>query len=96
MKNKISKESATYKELKNLWDQFDPIGVYIKEDSDCPDDEYESYILPTFELLKQKADFNKLYNYIHFIVTTHMGMDQINDKYIIKFVYKLQKWYEKQ
>jgi hypothetical protein len=92
MKNKISKDSKIYQELKNLWNNFDPIGVYT-EDADWPDDEYESYIIPTLELLENNATFDQLYNYIHSLVTTHMGMEQIKNEYITHFVQILQKWY---
>jgi len=92
MTQTVNKPAYWY-ELKDLWNAFDPIGVF-QIDSDWPDDEYESYILPSFELLEQKANFDELYNYIHVTVTIHMGMDQLNDKYIIEFVYQLQKWYK--
>lgn len=93
MKNKISRESRVYRELKDLWNQFDPIGVY-GEDSDWLDDEYESYIIPTFAFLEKKADFNTLYSYIHALVNTHMGVDWVKDEYIVDFVQRIQKWHE--
>lgn len=74
------KDSCWWYELKRLWNQFDPIGV-LGEGSDCPDDEYESYIAPTFALLEKGADFTELNNYIGFIVREYMGMS-LSDNYI--------------
>ena|SRR5258708_2726593 len=90
--NKKRNQNNYWPELKNLWNQFDPIGVY-GEDSNWPDDEYESYIEPTFALLTRDADFNELHTYIHFIVTKHMGMEQLKNTYIANFVRTLQTWY---
>lgn len=87
-----NKDNFWWYELKQLWNAFDPIGVYI-EPSECPDDEYDSYIVPTFELLEKQADFDKLYAYISSTVNDHMGMDAVSDKYITDFVRKLQAWY---
>lgn len=84
---------AHWNELKELWNKFDPIGVFLM-DSDCPDDEYESYIIPTLKLLQSNATSDQLYDYIHFIVTKHMGMELIKNEYIINFVQTLQKWYK--
>lgn len=91
--NKKTTRDSYWNELKSLWHQFDPIGVYIGEDPDWPDDEYDSYIDPTFALLSKKATFNELQSYIHYIVTQHMGMEQLNGAYINNFVSKLQTWH---
>ena len=79
-------------ELKNLWNEFDPMGVF-QIDSDWPHDEYHSYILPIYTLLTQNADFNEIRIYINYIVKEHMGMKDINNQYITNFIHKLQKWY---
>jgi hypothetical protein len=79
-------------ELKNLWNGFDPIGVF-QINSHWPDDEYHSYIIPTYTLLAKNADFNKIYTHINRIVKEHMGMEKINNQYITNFVHKLQNWY---
>ncbi len=79
-------------DLKRLWNNFDPIGVFII-DSDWPDDEYHPYIIPTYTLLSKNADFNKICSYVSDIVKKHIGMENLNDQYITDFVYKLQQWY---
>jgi hypothetical protein len=85
------KDSSWWYELKRLWNQFDPIGV-LGEDSDCPHDEYESYIAPTFALLEKGVGFTELNNYISFIVREYIGMN-LSDEYIAELVGKLQYWY---
>src|SRR5579863_7923157 len=84
---------AYWNELKDLWNEFDPIGVF-QMDIDWPmDDEYYSYILPTYPLLAQNADFNEIYTYMERIVKKHMGMETLSNQHITNFVHKLQNWY---
>ena len=89
--SKIRKNPDWWYALKQLWNDFDPIGV-LGPDSDCPDDEYESYIVPTFMLLEKGVDFIELNNYISFTVKEYIGMP-LSDEPIADFVRTLQRWY---
>jgi hypothetical protein len=81
-----------WNELKNLWNQFDPIGVF-NINSDWPNDEYHSYILPVYILPIRNADFNEIRTYIDYIVKEHIGINDIKNEHIINFVHRLQNWY---
>ncbi len=90
--NKTNKENAQWwHELKILWNQFDPIGV-LGAYSDWPDDEYESYIAPTFTRLEKEESFDQLKDWVGYIVRDYMGME-IPDKHIVDFVHRLREWY---
>ena len=74
-------------DIKRLWIEFDPIGVY-GPGSDWPDDEYNSYLGLTLELLEHNASFEQIKNEIHSIVHDHM-MTSVSSSAIDEFVTKL-------
>lgn len=80
--------------LKTLWNQFDPLGVY-SPGCDWPDDEYEMYIHQTMYLLDQGAGFNELFEYVGHTVKDHMEINK-DDQEISAFVHSLLGWYRKQ
>jgi len=45
---------------------------FLGEVSGWPEDEYESYIVPTFMLLEKGADFTELNNYISYIIKEYI------------------------
>jgi hypothetical protein len=82
----MSHELITH--IKILWREFDPIGVYVPG-SEWSDDEYDSYIMPTYELLKKNASSQEIELYILYIAIRHMELE-VNRKQIALFVEKLQ------
>jgi len=75
-----------------LWIEFDPIGV-LGPDSDCPSDEYDSYVQPTLRLLEDNSGVDELKDYISYVVKEYMGMDTFSDSAIDNFANKLLRWY---
>jgi hypothetical protein len=79
-------------ELRSLWNEFDPIGVYGSKESDWPLDEYESYCGPCMRLLEQGTKDHELEATVHSALD-HMGVDA-NYKEIKEFVRKMQIWFQ--
>ncbi len=65
---------SSLKQIKKLWMKFDPIGVY-GHGSEWPDDEYDSYIMPTYELLKKNASDERLKAYVIHVVNEQMELE---------------------
>lgn len=83
-------EHEHLKKIKTLWIEFDPIGVY-KFGIDWPDDEYNDYVIPTYELLKNNASYQELETYILYLVNEYMGVPNfVNKEQITRFINKLQ------
>lgn len=80
-------------ELKDLWNKFDPIGVFIMAEYTDVHDEYESYIVPTFTRLENEENFDQLKSWVTYICHDYMGMSELNNEYIAQFINKLQEWY---
>lgn len=78
-------------ELRELWNEFDPIGVMRYPD--WPRDEYESYCGPTLRLLEQNAGDKELEDYIQ-SAFDHMGI-AADDNEIKDFIKKLRGWFQK-
>jgi hypothetical protein len=62
------------KEIRALWREWDPIGVYKDPESDCPPDEYDNYLSPCLRLLEQKVQAEELAKYLAYIVDEYMGL----------------------
>ena len=54
-----------------LWEEWDPIGV---NETDCPDDEYDSYALQVFSKLKSGATARELEAYLNWADGENMGL----------------------
>ena len=54
-----------------LWQRWDPIGV---NETDCPNDEYDSYALRIFSMLKAGASEGEIADYLSWAQTENMGM----------------------
>ena len=83
------------KEIRALWRDFDPIGVYASPDSECPPDEYDNYLGPCLQLLERRASTEELANYLSYIVGEYMGLgttDLVLSQ-SSEFAGKLQEWY---
>ena len=76
-----------------LYYLWDPIGV-----SDVPEarDEYDSYALQVFSLLKKKTSQEKIANYLSQIVTDNMGLTGNNqhDKNIARILINWMEFFE--
>jgi len=92
MRRLDKKESRKrYRELRDLWNEFDPIGVFDGSD-EWPLDEYEDYCGPSLRLLEQNATPSELEVYVH-STFNYMGIED-NDKEIQGFVRKIQTWFQ--
>jgi hypothetical protein len=83
------------KEIRALWREFDPIGVYASPDSGCPPDEYDNYLAPCLRLLEQRASTEDLAKYLSYIVGEYMGLGEpeLFHSQSVEFAGKLQQWY---
>lgn len=79
-----------WSELRDLWNEFDPIGVM-----NCPDwprDEYESYCGPSMRLLEQDVENEELETYVRSALD-HMGISAKDDA-IQSFVRTMKAWFQ--
>lgn len=83
-------------ELRQLWNEFDPIDVmHMAEDGWKVDDEYDAYLGQTLTHLGSDNPETDLENYLAYVVYNRMGLSQngyMQEK-IKKFIPKLQDWY---
>lgn len=56
---------------KALFQEWDPIGV---RDLCGPEDEYDSYVMPLYELLLQRSPVQRIFEYLWWLETEHMGL----------------------
>jgi hypothetical protein len=59
-----------------LWEEWDPIGV---NDTDCVRDEYDSYALKLYSMLKSNASRDEVLNYLVWVRTEYIGVGQKGD-----------------
>ena len=73
---RLDKEQSRQRigEIRALWREWDPIGVYSDPDSGCPPDEYDSYLGPCLRFLEQPGSEQELAKYLSYIVGEHMGL----------------------
>ncbi len=63
--------------LKNLlWEEWDPIGV---NETDCPSDEYDSYALKIYSMLKSNATRDDVLSYLVWLRTEYIGISKMGD-----------------
>lgn len=78
-------------ELRDLWNQYDPIGVMGEPHS--PLDEYESYVGWTMRCLESDASADEIVAGMEEIVSGHMGMPHFNRDKATEFAKKFIDWY---
>nr|WP_321239395.1 hypothetical protein [uncultured Tolumonas sp.] len=80
-------------EIRNLWCEWDPIGVMSL--ADWPRDEYDSYLAPTLCILESGENNEKLINYLAYVTLDHMCLSDSESALAsrIEFAEKLQHWY---
>ena len=94
---RLDKEQSRerFKEIRALWREWDPIGVYANPNSGCPPDEYDSYLGPCLRFLEQQAPTEQMAKYLANIVGEHMGLTDPVTAYpsCLQFAVKLQTWF---
>ena len=76
-------------ECRQMWKDFDPIGVYHL-DGDWPEDEYDSYALQSVSLLVKRADLSEIGAFVRSAVHDTMGMPDTPDEMIATFAENLK------
>jgi hypothetical protein len=59
-----------------LWEEWDPICL---NDTDCPRDEYDSYALKLYSMLKSNASRDEVLNYLVRVRTEYIGISNKGD-----------------
>jgi hypothetical protein len=82
-----------WRQVRDLWNEFDPIGVMGMED--WPRDEYESYLGQTLRLLEQDAPLEEIQKYLAFVTLEHMGLNETLQFEMSRraFAKRLRDWY---
>ena len=72
-----------------MWNDFDPIGVYDLDDN-WPRDEYETYARQSVKLLTSGADLYRLKAFVRSAVHVTMGLPDKPDEVFATFAEKLK------
>ena len=72
---RLSREElrARFRELRDLVNQWDPIGVF--EEPDWPRDEYECVVGPLLRQVESRAPVEEIAQSLHAEFTGHFGLD---------------------
>ena len=85
-------------ELRQLWNEYDPIGVYSfgDESSDCSQDEYDSYHGLILRHLNNQSTHDVIYNDVLQLATGHIGLSLTTglESNTSEFVDKVMTWFE--
>jgi hypothetical protein len=96
MQRRLSKEESRqrYAEGRKLWNEFDPIGVFVI-DEDWPEDEYEGYVGPSLRLVIENKSAEEFEEYVRFVVHDRMGLSEFEQRNeaIRLFVRNFMEWY---
>jgi hypothetical protein len=76
-------------EIRQLWNEWDPIGVAL---GDPADDEYNSYLAPTLRLLERDASAEEIVAYLKWVTLEHMALPQIDNPEA--FAERLRHWFK--
>jgi len=93
---RLSKELSRqrYSELRDLWCDWDPIGVM--DQPDWPRDEYDTYVGRSMRLLESGASDQEFLEYLEYIVGEYIGLGQAGIDYNrpAEFIKKMRSGYE--
>jgi hypothetical protein len=93
---RLSKEQSRerWRQMRDLWNEFDPIGVM--DMADWPRDEYESYLGPTLRLLESRASVDELQGYFAQVTLEHMGLNETPQFEMARrnFAMRVRDWFE--
>lgn len=71
----IQQKPKWYRELRMLWNQFDPIGVIDRNSEHWQDDdEYEAYVLGIMELLSKGASKKEISGHVYSLCNEHISI----------------------
>ncbi len=76
-------------EIRQLWNEWDPIGVVT---GNGPDDEYNAYLAPTLRLLERDASVDEIVAYLKWVTLEHMGLSQVANPEA--FAERLRQWFK--
>jgi hypothetical protein len=87
------KSGERWCELRDLWNEFDPIGVNSIEG--WPKNEYDNYLGPTLRLLERGATHAEIQSYLEYVVGEYMGLEEagVQRARSSNFAGKLQEWF---
>ncbi len=78
--------------MRDLWNEFDPIGVM--DDPEWPRDEYEGYVGPTMRLLEQDAGVEEIIKCLEWAVCERMGLN-LEQREAMQFACRLEDWFRR-
>jgi len=78
-------------ECRRLWNEFDPMGVYVGWWAAWPRDEYERYVRQTVKLLSAGADETALQEYVRTTVEVSMGLNGFPNDEIARFAHHVSR-----
>ncbi len=87
--NAAKKEHLIIAQLREIWLQWDPLGVMS---SGCPRDEYDSYLEPTLYYLESGVPTIEIEHYLTWVTSIWMGY-QVSAREVHQFAVHLQEWY---
>ena len=76
-------------EIRQFWNEWDPIGV---AKGDPSDDEYTAYLAPTLRLLERDASADEIVAYLKWVTLEHMGLSQVSEPNA--FAERLRSWFK--
>lgn len=81
-------------ELRDLWNEFDPIGVYADAEWKAPPDEYEAYLDFCLRLLEHDAPENEIAYHVY-AALEHIGLGDLPDAgdRARAFAGRMKAWY---
>lgn len=88
-----SESRERWRQVRDLWNEFDPIGVMGMKD--WPQDEYEAYLGQTLRLLEQGASLEKIEQFLTMVTLEHMGLSETPQFQVSRraFAMSLRDWY---
>jgi len=81
-----------WRDVRTLWNRWDPIGVsHI-----CNEDEYDDYIRSTLQLLDQRETVEEIEKFLCFVAFELMGLElnELQNGTPKDFALSLKTWYE--
>lgn len=92
MKLSETKSIERFGEMRDLWNQWDPMGLADQNELDI----YRSYLGPSLRLLENAASVEDIADYLDDVLDRDMELDEDDIKKANpkRFASKLKKWFE--
>jgi hypothetical protein len=84
-----TKSRQRISEIRQLWTDWNPIGVVS---GTGPDDEYDAYLAPTLRLLERDASVDEIVAYLKWVTLEHMGLSEVAGPEV--FAERLRQWFK--